>query len=267
MSIAVPLHGFSSGEILLNFKIVRYETKEALLAAAPAENTIGVITEVDITSWSFSPVKPAESANGMAWITTGKAASVTINLLKRNALIVYPQLVWQCVDGVLVNRDSYCYQNGAWTPLWFGQLYAAGDEWEAVTGGWTATALKSNSESGASAKAPTIARGASSITASTTGGGVFHPANKIDLTEFNTLTFRGNFTRNGSAARNLMAGCWKEFGTYYDGGSGVADAYTMLSALSGTELVVDISSISGEYIVGLGLTDSTAEVTEVRMSV
>lgn len=257
------LGGGSGG---LNFKIKAYPTKESLLSASAANNTIGIITTEKITSWVVSHTAPEVPSEGMVWITNGKTSRVVINLLKKNAVYVYPQLIRQYVGGAWVSRDAYCYQNGSWTALWFGQLYTAGEEWTAITGGWTSTAKKSSSESGASAKAPTITRGTASITAKVSGGGVFHTVNKIDLTEFSTLAFRGEFNRGGSSGKNLMAGCWENFGTYYDEGTGKAAASTKMSTSTGSELVVDISELSGEYIVGLGLTDSTATVTEVILS-
>jgi hypothetical protein len=257
------LGGGSGG---LNFKIKAYETKEALLSTAAANNTIGIITTEKITSWVVDHTAPVAPSEGMVWIGSGSASRVVINILKRNALYIYPQVARQYVSGVWVNRDSYCYQNKSWTPLWFGQLYTPGDEWSAVTGGWTSVAKKSFSSSSASAKAPTITRNEASIVAETTGAGVFHAVNKINLTEFDTLTFRGEFKRGGSSGRNLMAACWKDFGTYYDDGSGAPAASTGLSSTKGTELTVDISKLTGEHIIGLGLTDSKATVTEVILS-
>lgn len=92
---------------------------------------------------------------------------------------------------------------------------------------------------------------------------MFHTVNKIDLTEFSTLAFRGEFKRGGSANRNLMAACWDSFGTYYDD-SHVAAHKDAPSEIS-SELVVDISKLSGSYIVGLGMTDSEAAVEEIVM--
>ena len=255
-----------SGGVSLNFRIISYATKEALLAATHAENTIGIITPDKITSWVVDVSAPSAPAEGMLWITTGSVSRVVINLLKKNAVYIYPQIARQYVAGTWVNREAYCYQNKVWTTLWFGQLYTPGDEWSAVTGGWTSVAKKSFSSSSASAKAPTITRNEASIVAETSGAGVFHAVNKIDLTEFDTLTFRGTFKRGGSSARNLMAACWTDFGTYYDDGTGAPAASTGLSSTTGTELTVDISELSGEHIVGLGLTDSTATVTEVILS-
>lgn len=246
----------------VNFKVVGGLTQPA----NPKENTFWVNTDVSIPMWVVGSTAPEAPTEGMVWISNGSASRVVINVLKKNALYIYPQVARQCVSGVWVNRDSYCYQNKAWTPLWFGQLYTPGDEWTAVTGGWTSVAMKSFKNSGASAKAPTITRGTSSIKAQTSGGGVFHTVNKIDVTEFDSLTFRGEFARGGSSGRNLLAACWENFGSYYDEGDGASAASAGLSGSAGKELTVDVSGLSGEYFLGLGLTESTAIVEEIILS-
>lgn len=266
MSIPVPLHGFGSGGAPLNFKIVSYATQETLLAARPAENTIGIVTTVKIPSWLFSPSEPSSAEPGMVWIKTGGSGPREINALKKNGIIIYPLSASQYVGGTWESVTAMSYQRGKWE-TWITYLYNHGDECTHLTGGWTATALKSSQHTTVSAKAPTITRNGDSIKAAvSSGGGVFHCEDKIDLTDFNTLTIRGTFTRTGEQSRNLMAGCWKEFGSYYDDGNGVADAYAKLEGSSGTELVVDVSTLSGFYIVGIGITSSTAEVTEALLT-
>ena len=256
----------AGGGVSLNFRVAAYGSKSSLQSATPAENTIGVITLNKITSWVVDASEPATPSEGMVWISTGKTSRIIINILKKNVIYIYPQVVKQYVSGAWINRDSFCYQNKAWRSLWFGQLYTPGYEWSSVTGGWTSIGKRSYAGSGANAKAPTITRNENSIVAEVSGAGVFYPANKIDITEFDTLTFRGEFKRGGSAGRNLMAACWKDFGTYYDEGAGAPVAYTDLTESTGTEITVDISALTGEHIVGLGMTDSKATVTEVILS-
>lgn len=256
--------GAGSGN--LRFKVMPYATVESLLASAAAENTIGIVTTNKMTSWVVDSTVPATPSEGMVWISTGKASRIIINILKKNVIYIYPQVVKQYVSGAWVILDSFCHQNKTWTSLWFGQLYTPGNEWTEVTGGWTSVGKKSYSGSGAKAKAPTITRTVSAITAEVSGAGVFYPVNKIDLTDFDTLTFRGEFTRGGSAGRNLMAACWKDFGTYYDEGAGAPVANADLPESTGTEIAVDISALTGEHIVGLGMTDSKVAITEVILS-
>ena len=131
----------------LNFDVVAYATEEALLAATPKENTIGFITTTAITSWIFSATAPAESAEGMVWISTGTSSTVEFNALKKNAIQVYPISVKQYVDGTWVSVTAYSRQGGEWKS-WITYLYKAGDECTDVTGGWQGRAWKSTSADG-----------------------------------------------------------------------------------------------------------------------
>ena len=71
----VPLRGFGGGGTSLNFKVLAYPTEEALLAATPRDNTIGVVTDQKITSWHFSAEEPNVYAISV------KPGSSTHNLL------------------------------------------------------------------------------------------------------------------------------------------------------------------------------------------
>lgn len=245
----------------LNFKIVGNPQP-----SNPKLNTIWLDTDVSITSYFFRPTEPENPEVGTVWIITGASSPVAFNALKKNGVMVFPLYAKQYVSGSWKTVSAMSFQDGKWVN-WFTYLYDHGNECTHLTGGWTSTAIKSSQHTTVSAKAPTITRNADSIKAAvSSGGGVFHCSEKIDLTDFNTLTVRGTFTRTGEQSRNLMVGCWKQFGTYYDDGNGVADAYAKLEGTSGTELVVDVSTLSGFYIVGLGITSSTAVVTEVILT-
>lgn len=118
MSITVPLYGFGGGGAALNFGVKAYATEEALMAATPKENTIGIITTTPITSWIFSatePEPPADGKDGLAWIETGTASAVEFNALKKNEIKVYPTNVQQCVGGEWSKVPAFIRRNGGWT--------------------------------------------------------------------------------------------------------------------------------------------------------
>lgn len=102
------------GGASLNFDVKAYATEEALLAAAPKENTIGIITENKITSWIFSATEPSPTAAGMVWITTGTSSTIEFNALKKNGIQVYPISAKQYVSGAWVNVPAEIYQGGMW---------------------------------------------------------------------------------------------------------------------------------------------------------
>ena len=115
MSITVPLAGFGGGGgTSLNFDVKAYPTEEALIASTPKANTIGIITEERITSWTFSATEPSSPTEGMVWITVGTESEVAFNVLKKNAVQLYPVSAKQYVDGAWVDVTAMSYQDGAW---------------------------------------------------------------------------------------------------------------------------------------------------------
>ena len=114
MSIPVPLHGFCSGNSALNFKVVGYDTKEALLADKPAANTLGVITNTKISSWILAPTTPADLGEGMLWIQTGNASPAAFNALKKNAVMLNPVSCYQSINGALVQKEAYLWTANEW---------------------------------------------------------------------------------------------------------------------------------------------------------
>lgn len=101
------LGGGSGG---LNFKIVGGTSEPS----NPKENTIWVNTDTDITSWIFGVDEPDEPVDGMVWITVGTSSTVAFNVLKKNAIQVYPISAKQYVGGAWVDKEAKCYQDGEW---------------------------------------------------------------------------------------------------------------------------------------------------------
>lgn len=124
--------GASAG---LNFKIIAYTTEENLLSAKPKENTIGIITEIPITSYAFSAKMPSKPVSGMVWIVTGMESSVEFNALRKNSFMVYPLSAKQYVGGAWVDVVAKSYQNGKWVD-WAVYYYSDGNTFDDVTGGY-----------------------------------------------------------------------------------------------------------------------------------
>lgn len=118
------------GGAALNFKIIG----GAVQPDNPAENTIWVNTNAEITDWTFAATEPA-AAEGMVWIKTGSASPVAFNALKKG-IVVYPVNVKQYVSGAWVTKEAVSYQNGAWKN-WIVYLFDNGNQNESITGGWS----------------------------------------------------------------------------------------------------------------------------------
>lgn len=117
MSMTVPLYGFGGGGTSLNFDVKAYATEEALLAATPKENTIGIITTTPIQRWTFSakePEHPTDDNDGLVWIETGTASPVEFNVIKKNEIKVYPINVQQCVGREWRKVPSFIRRSEGW---------------------------------------------------------------------------------------------------------------------------------------------------------
>lgn len=127
MSIVVPLYGFGGGAGgALNFTVKAYATEAVLLSDAPKENTIGVITETEVTSWIFSASEPSDPADGMVWIVIGTSSAAEFNAAKKNTLMVYPLSAKQYAGDAWAAVTAKSYHNGAWID-WLIFLYNRGE--------------------------------------------------------------------------------------------------------------------------------------------
>lgn len=172
----------------LNFSVKTYASEEALLAAAPKENTIGVVTDTAVPKWGFYASEPEVPAEGEIFFTVATESAGSFNALKKNALTVYPTLCQQSVSGEWVRKAAYIYKDGAWvqfSTLWNGELFEQGNVHADITGGWAYT-NKSNSEViMTNADTDTIIECNSGSDAATRK---FYSLGTFDFTEWNTLT-------------------------------------------------------------------------------
>lgn len=229
------------GGAALNFKVMGGTAEPS----NPAENTIWIDTDAKITGWLFSSHQPENPAEGMVWIATGSASNAEFNALKKNNITVYPLSAKQYVSGAWVDKTAKSYQNGAWVDWWNGELYDTGNEYEAFTGGWTATALFSSTQ---------VTKDTTSMTIKTDyGDDALYCSNKMDLTDFSKLVVTGKSFRNNSSAErregNTKICVWSAIG------SSVSDnrvAYANYPAADyDGEFELDVSSLTGEYYVGV----------------
>jgi hypothetical protein len=174
--------GGSNGAATLNFKVVAYDSEEALLATTPIENTIGVVTTTPITSWSFSYIEPENKGDGMVWFSVGANSDIKFNALKKNELQVYLLDAKQYVGGTFTNVTAMIYQNSIWCDIWHGELYDTGNEYKNVTGGWVFT----NTAEG------TITKNTGHIAVALDGKStktyfLLNTAKKVDVTDFSAV--------------------------------------------------------------------------------
>lgn len=237
----VFLHG-GSGGTPLNFKIIAYGDENTLLAATPAENTFGVITEARITSWIFAFAEPTEPVEGMVWIEVGKSGSLILNALKKNGIILYPVRAKQYASGQWVMVEAYIYQGGAWTNLFYGLFYESGTFYTEHTN-YLVPDTAVVEENDAFIHLATVAKKTSEVYK------VFGP---VSLSGINTLTMTSAFTDTVSGSHRRVLYVAK----LPDVGYAKADAIETFDYTSGwtaeVTITLDVSDLTGEYYVYAG---------------
>lgn len=231
----------------LNFKVVGGTTQPT----SPKENTIWVNTSTKISEWTFSATQPVNPTDGMVWFLTGKSSSVEFNALKKNRLNVYPISVKQYISGKWTNKTAKTYLNGKWTDWWNGELYDTGNQFEYVTGGWIAKHVIRFTGADTNTKTElTIGDTSLSISNSST---IAHTKNKINLTSYKTLTFYGNIVK-GEDDNDTAFGVWTEIA---NGMKSTDNRVAYRNGAVSGSATIDISSLTGEYYVGMYVTDTT----------
>lgn len=262
MSIIVPLEGFGGGGANLNFKVVAYATEAALLAAAPKENTIGIITDSKITWWEFNTIEPINPFEGLVWIKTGVSSPAMFNVLKKNGVMVYPQSAKQYVGGAWVNVTAMSYQGGNWK-RWVTYLYNAGDTCDDLTGGWMASS-NLNAEWAASQSGQIVLNDVTMVArvGYTSGqiGGLICTKKVVDVSEYNTLYFRSAYTEGFDVSAKIGL-----FSSTCARPETPVAINTISSNAAETLYSIDISNVKGSYYAGIWIgwanATGTASVT------
>ena len=238
----------SQGGAELNFEIVGGTTQPS----NPAENMIWVNTNIDISSWSFAVDQPTELEEGMVWFKTATSSGAEFNALKNNSLQVYVVTAKQCVDGALVNVDVCIYKDGTWAA--FGVfLFNYGTQ----TYNWTASSLVSYISSNNVSVTPGVSTNDDgSITLYVNrggynfGSGIYRVYDAIDLANFKTLNIS---TEVSGLATWFLTVYPTNADAWGDDTSRGGDTVAILGLASGSYTgILDISSLTGEYYVGVG---------------
>lgn len=131
-------HGGSG--VPLNFKIVGGTAEPS----SPRENTLWVNTGTSISGWVMSPMQPV-GIEGMVWIKTAAEGNGQVNILKKNAIELYPAEAWQYIDGVWEKKSGQTYTNGQWVDwIKYQYLSLSQDKWLAQRAHGNGGAVSSN---------------------------------------------------------------------------------------------------------------------------
>lgn len=174
------VQAISSG-VELNFNVVGGASQPA----NPAENTIWVKTEVEITSWSFGPDAPTNVSSGMVWFFVGETSAIEFNALKENAIAIRLTSAHQYINGAWVDKEALVYQNGQWADLVQRYyLFKSGE-------GAKVSLLTYNDRDGTAFV--TVGTNSINITANSSAGGfrtALRSSSKIDLSKYSALKMK-----------------------------------------------------------------------------
>lgn len=243
----------------LNFKIVGGETEPA----SPTENMIWVNTSEEITSYLFSATEPESPEEGMVWINVGRSSAVEFNVLKKDAIQVYPLAAKQYVSSAWADVEAKTYQGGQWVE-WTIYLYAPGDECTKNGGNWVSIG-KNISSDGLGSHAVTLTLNDDNMNlVQTEKGGIVYKEQTISLTDVSTINIKGTHPSAVSGDHWTCLNVWTSLGTYF-GTNRVA--YLNFGKTGGTfDLNLDVSGLTGTYYIGFGLYGAqTLIITEVSL--
>ena len=148
-------------------------------------------------------------------------------------------------------------------------FYKAGDACTSVTGGWVAKGLATRK--GKTAKAPTLKKNTTNMRATMQtddGAGLFRPSNLIDLTKYKTLYF--DMAVQPKLYNIVACVVFKDGKTYLGPDNNLTSdlykdttAVVKISHQYGQDIArktysLNVSSISGKYVVGVHMHDEDA---------
>ena len=248
MDRGIIINAGGAGGASLNYKVVGGLTAPE----NPANNTIWVATDTEITSHVFSTSEPTSPAEGLVWFNVGLSCSAPINLLKKdNTIMVYPTAVQQYVGGAWVGKEAKTYQGSKWVD-WLTYLIRNGIDNEELTGGWVCEAKAF--QGGDRTKAPTITLSDGLFTIELANGdanygygGIAHTANKINCTDLASIEVQCDNSGIKRVSEEMYA--WTEIGNRVD--LNVAAKTALFNVES--PIVLDVSALNGEYYIGFGM--------------
>ena len=241
---------FKSGGAGLNFKIVGGTTRPQ----NPQENTIWINTDTAIGEYQFSSTKPATRADGSGlqsgdvWIKTANQGAVTFNALKKNALLVMLNNVYQWNGSDWQKKDAKVYQNEDWHLLII-YFYDNGDQCTEITGGYKIT---KNDSSQAAIGDGYIQVGATAANNGLWPASYISTVNKVDITDVSTLRFVGKVASyaNGGGGEHYSVGYLGVSNVNNNDGSFVAKVN--VEQTGDFDVTVDTSECAGEHYIVVG---------------
>jgi len=262
----------------LNFRIKTYPSEMFLLADTPAENTIGLIIDSkSLTAnprigkrYFFSTTEVESRGYTTLWFQLDTTSPCSLQATRKNPIYVNPI---KCFSNHKRNDDggawspviSYLYKDSKWNIFGFRYLYQASNDYNVITGGWGGKSVPFSGTTAVLVSADTTEQGSMELNftkerlgTDASVGMVLACKNKIDLTHYKTLTFKGLFEYENSNS-NAYYCCWTEFGDTYQKNIAASAIY---KANNTEKVVIDVSALTGEHYIGVGVRSARVRIDE-----
>lgn len=254
------IHNMTGGGAGLKLKVVG----GTAAPANPRENTVWVNTDTEIEGWAFSSTQPESPKEGMLWFQTTTGSSAAMNIDKKNTVMLYPGGCSQYIGGAWVSRDAQSFIGGKWVD-WRIYFYNRGDECTDLTGGWLAMGNLANSSGQGKAITPSVTRNADSMVIGFSGAqyGVGHvyTQNRIDLTEFKTITIEGESACTYTNPSIVAIEAEPVQGKYVP-----TVASVDLPKTGAFKTALDVSALSGGHFIAVKFYNTASATSSVTMS-
>ena len=236
--------------IKLNFDIKRYSSEEEMLADTPMENTIGVISDVEITGYRFSSTEPENMNEGEVWIKTGDDSIIAFDMIE--GITIYPLSVKQNINNIWENKIAYTYHNETWIE-WITYLFNySRQSYNWISKGWyhsgTSQSLVSPTTVVNSDGSVTLSM---SVSNGTTPTGGYEITEDIDFTNIDTLKIEYDILQTGNS-RSMDIVIIKRNSTYYANDAAIIKSISS-SVVSNAVAEIDTSELSGMFSVAVCL--------------
>ncbi len=225
----------------------------------PGENTLWVNTEQQISGWIVAPNEPEAPEEGMLWLRVKNSGSLSLNLLKKNGLRIFPAGVKQYVDGAWSAREAEIYTQGQW-------IHITGDMYLIKNGLLTPEAGEMKTVALALA-APSVGQGDGTYNIATPGWvdgwatGCAYVEMGFDLSDYKAVSFTGTAACGvANTSINLIVSSGAPSSS-----SNNSVAYMGLSG-SYADARLDISALEGEHYIGFSIySAANIYITELRL--
>ena len=261
---AFPLLGGN----ILNFKVLG----EISEPTNPTENAIWVNTSTNIEHWIINGKEPTTRSDGTelhvgdVWIQTHNSNGlVSFNALKKNYIDIHLNGVYQWNGSEWLTKQAYCYQNGSFVLISeiitvdLTMLMNGSDRCEYITGGWVGDYT---GRSCAAAYDQNVCYSWWSSNGQSYWQNI-GTANKIDVTNYNTITFYMAALGGGTGTHSVYCGLYNNKSDHYNTGRVAGNTSTTYTADSNGNftITIDVSTLTGEYYLAMYMSTANKAIS------